>query len=825
MEYFLSQMKQVLRRFRRAPGFTLIAVITVAAGIGANTAVFSILEAVMLKPLPYPHAEQLVGVWHSAPDLGIADLNMGPTNYFIYREQGRYFQDIGIYDGDSVSVTGMGAPEQVHTMDMTEAVLPILGVQPMLGRWFNAGDAAPNGPAMTILLYGYWKRRFGGDPNVIGRMVNADGKLRQIIGVMPQKFQFLDDTDLQMLMPYQFDRNNVKLGNFSYQGVARLKPGATVAEANNDVARMLPIVFDSFPPPGGISLELFKKARILPNVRPLKQDVVGSAGNLLWVLMGSISMVLLIACANVANLLLVRAEGRQQEFAIRSALGAGRRQIAADLLFESLTIGLIGSVLGLGIAYGALRLLVALAPTGIPRIGEIGIDVPVLLFTLAISLLASFLFGAIPVFKYAGSQLGAGLREGGRTASQSRERHRARNTLVVVQVGLAAVLLICSGLMIRTFHALMTVSPGFTSPGTLQTMKISIPESDVKDPDATIRMYQAMSNKIATVPGVTSVAVGGSVPMDDQHWTDPVFARDKAYAEGQIPPLRRFVFVAPGYFQTLGTPLIAGRDFTWEDLYQKLPLAIVSENFAREYWQTPSDALGKQVRTSSDSSRPWRQIVGVVADVYQDGTNNKPPTAIYWPVLMNGFQGDGAWLRRGLAFVIRTPRAGSQTLVKDVDQAIWSEDANLPVRNVETLNDLFTRSMARTSFTLTMIAIAGSMALLLGMIGLYGVVAYSVSQRTREIGIRIAMGAQRATVTGMFVRQGLMLVAIGVAIGLAAATGTTRLMASLLFGVNPVDPATYPVVCVGLVGIAALASYLPSRRAATVDPMEALRTE
>jgi predicted permease len=586
---------------------------------------------------------------------------------------------------------------------------------------------------------------------------------------------------------------------------------------------MLPIVWRSFPAPPGFSLDLFLSARVLPNVRPLKRDVVGDSGKILWVLMGSVGLVLLIACANVANLLLVRTEGRQQELAIRCALGASRARIAVDLMMESLIIGLMGSALGVGLAYGALKILVAIAPVGIPRINEIGIDLPVMAFALLMSLLAGLLSGVFPVFKYAGSRVGAGLREGGRTLSESRERHRARNVLVVVQVGLAFVLLICSGLMIRTFRTLTSVDPGFTTPSQLQTFKVSFPTTEVKDPGALLQMQKAIADKIAAIPGVTSVTMANSVPMDDQGWNDPVFAEDKTYATGQIPPLRRFKFVAPGYVSTLGMRLIAGRDFAWADTLQRLPEAIVSENFAKEYWGSAPGAIGKRIRASSNED--WREIVGVVGDVYWDGTSKKAPTTIYWPLIMNHFEGDETRVTRALTYAIRTPRAGSQALMNDVQQDVWSVDANLPLRNVRTLGDLFTKSMARTSFTLVMIAIASGLALLLAMVGLYGVIAYSVSQRTREIGIRIALGAQRERVTNMFVRQGLMLAGVGAAAGLFAAAGAARLMSSLLFGVSPVDPVTYSLVCIALVGMAALASYVPSRRAATIDPNVALRSE
>lgn len=823
METYTDLLKQSLRRLRRSPMFTVVTLITLAAGIGANTAVFSVLEGVLLKPLPYPHPDELVGVWHSAMGLNIPDLNMAPSNYFIYRDQSRTFEDVGIYQGDSVSVTGVAEPEQVNAVDVTDGILPILGIPPMLGRWFNRTDGTPGSPATVVLTYGYWQRKFGGNRSIIGRNVTIDGKPSQIIGVMPQRFRFLDYENLALLLPLRFDRNKLFLGQFSYEGLARLKPGATIEQANADVARMFPIVLRSFPPPPGFSLDLFKKADIRPNVRPLKHDVVGDVGKLLWILMGSIGSVLLIACANVANLLLVRTEGRQQELGIRAALGASRRRIAVELLFESVMIGLIGSLLGLALAYGALRALVAMAPAGLPRIEDIGINVPVLLFTLAASLIASLLFGLIPVLKYGGSSLGTGLREGGRTLSQTRQRHRARNVLVVVQVGLACVLLICSGLMVRTFRRMTEVNPGFDAHTGIQTFRLTIPEADVAKPENVVRMQEAIVNKLAAIPGVSSVGLTQAIPMSTSHWMDPVWAQDRSYSQGEMPVLRRFHFVSPGYFSTMGIPLIAGRDFTWTDTYNKIPVAIIAENFAREYWGSPAKALGKQIRVSTKDD--WRQVVGVAGNVYDDGVEQPAPTSVYWPILMNNFESDPVQIRRTLAFMVRSPRAGSEGLMNEVRQAVWSVDANLPLAEVRTLGYYYDKSMARTSFTLVMLAIAGGMALLLGAVGLYGVIAYSVSQRTREIGIRIALGAQQRGLVGMFVKQGLALAGLGVACGVAVAIATLRVMSSLLFHVSSVDPLTYILVCAGLGATAALASYIPSRRASAVDPVEALRAE
>ncbi|HEV2248359.1 MAG TPA: ABC transporter permease [Terriglobia bacterium] len=815
-------LRYVLRQLRRNPGFTIVAVLTLALGIGTSTAIFSVLDGVLLKPLPYPHPEQLVGVWHSAPGINVALLNVSPSSYFVYREQSRTFEDIGIYQGDSVDVTGVVPPGHVQALDVTDGLLPLLGVSPKLGRLFTPADDGSGSAETVMLTYGYWMRKFGGDSSVIGKTITLDGKPRQIIGVLPQNFQFLDRPDIALILPLQFDRAKLFLGQFSYEAIARLKPGVRLAQANADVARMIPIMLRSFPAPPGFSLKLFEDARIGPNVRPLKQDVVGDVGKVLWVLMGGIGLVLLIACANVANLLLVRAEGRQQEFGIRAALGATRGRIAAELLFESLILALVGSLLGIGLAWGALRILVAMAPTGLPRLSEIGIDGTVVLFALAISVLASLSFGSVPVLKYTGVRLGTGLHESRRSMSESRERHRARSTLVIAQVALALVLLISSGLMIRTFLALTRVDPGFVGPSRLQTFRIDISENEVKESERAVHMQEEILHKIEAIPGVSSSAISRSVPMDGNHWSDPVFAKDHAYSPGKLP-LRIFEFVAPGYFKTLGTPFVAGRDFTWSDLYDKHPVAIVSEKLAREYWHDPAGALGKQIRVSTKDD--WREVVGVVGDVRDEGMDKEAPALVYWPLLMNHFEGDEVNVRRGVAFSIRSPRAGSQSLINEVQRAVWSVDSNLPLAEVHTLEYYCRRSIARTSFTLVMLGLAGIMALLLGIIGLYAVMSYSVSQRTHEVGIRMALGAEKSDVLNMVVGQGLRLALIGVAIGIVGALGLTRFLSSLLYGVQPTDPLTFAGVSLILIAVALAACYIPARRAADVDPMVALRYE
>jgi predicted permease len=549
--------------------------------------------------------------------------------------------------------------------------------------------------------------------------------------------------------------------------------------------------------------------------------VVGDVGGVLWVVMATVGLVMLIACTNVANLLLVRAESRQHELAIRAALGAGRARIARELLTESVSLGLMGGVIAVGVAYAGLRLLTALGPADLPRLSEVSLDIRALGFTFALSVIAGLLFGSIPVLRYARAKASATIGNANRTASAGRVRQRSRNVLVVAQVAMALVLLVSALLMIRTFAALRNVDPGFSDAPHLQTMHIWIPDLLVADPQTVTRQQNSIVDKLAAIPGVTSVGFAGAVPMEnnDPNW-DQIGVEGKRY-EGGDPPLRLFNYVSPGYFKTAGTKLIAGRDFTWDDIYGLRPMVIVSENFARESWGSASAAVGKRVRQFS--SMPWQEVIGVVQDVRQHGVDQDAPPTIYWTAMLNDPYTRQPTIDapRAVTFVLRSSRAGDEGFLNELQQAVWSVNSNLPLASVRTMQDIYSQSMARTSFTLVMLAIAGSMALALGIIGIYGV----ISQRTREIGIRLALGAQKSELKWMFVRSALLLTAAGVAIGLGTAGALMRLMKSLLFGISPLDPFTYITVPLILAISAALASYLPARRAAAVDPVEALRAE
>src|SRR4249919_3728437 len=500
------RLSHILRRLLQLPIFTTVAVLTLAIGVGANAAIFSVIDGVLLKPLPYPHADELVVLDQVAAGLNLQKTGSAPFLYFTFREDGRLFQDVALWTSDTESVTGLAEPEEVPSLAVTDGLLPMLGATPALGRLISKTDDTPGSAEVMVLSAGYWHTRFGSDPSVIGRRVMVNGKPREIVGVLPDTFSFLDKKP-SLILPLRLDRSKTFLGQFSYTGVARMKPGVTVEQVNAEVTRLIPIALTKFPPFPGYSAKMFEEAKLQANARLLKADIIGDVGSALWLLMGTIAMVLLIACANVANLLLVRAEGRQQELAVRAALGASRGRLAYELLAESVVLGLVGGVAGLGLAYAAVRALIALSPGNLPRLDNISIDATVLLFTFVVSIIAGLLFGAIPVFKYAGPQVASGLRGGGRTSSASRERHRARSTLVVVQVALALVLLISSGLMIRTFQALRHVNPGFTNPEQLLTMSLSIPSAQVKEPEAVVRMHQAIMEKIATIPGVSSVGL------------------------------------------------------------------------------------------------------------------------------------------------------------------------------------------------------------------------------------------------------------------------------------------------------------------------------
>jgi predicted permease len=828
LESLLMDLKHVCRRLARAPGFAITVVLTLAIGIGANTAVFSVLNSVLIRPLPYHESQQLIALRLIAPGApGLADfrdeLRMSASMYLTFAAHNRVFQSAGVWLPGTGSITGIAQPEQVNTALITDGVLQTLGVPAAAGHWLTASDQDPRGARRVMLSYGYWQRRFGGDPSVVGRVISVDLTPHEIAGVMPRGFKVVN-YDFDLLEPLAFDPVRQQLAGFAYHGIARLRPGVTISQADADVARLLNVWMDSWTNGPGIDPHFYLNWKITSEIRPLKDQVVGNVGNLLWVVMATIGVVMLIACTNVANLLLVRADARRQELAVRSALGAGRWRIARELLLESVTLGLAGGAIGVGVAYVGLRLLTAIGPENLPRLSEISLDGRSLAFTLILSVFSGLLFGSIPVLRYAPSRQAVPLLGAMRTASVSHERQRGRNLLVMAQVAMALVLLISAVLMIRTFNAMRTVDPGFSDPKSLQVMRISIPEALVRDPQMVTRIQNNIQDKLAAIPGVSSAGFAASVPMSgaEPNWDD-IFVEGKTYKD-EIAPMRLFNYASPGYFHTAGTRMVAGRDFTWTEIYGLRPVGILSENLARELWGSPTAAIGKRFREFP--SMPWHEVVGVVQDVRENGIDQISPATVYWPSIMRDLYGPGPLdVRRTVYFAMRSSRAGTPAFINEMQQAVWAVNSNLPVADISTMQDIYSQSMARTSFTLVMLAIAGTMALALGILGIYGVISYAVSQRTREIGIRMALGAKKSELVWMFVRSALVLTGVGTAVGLGTAAGLMRLMRTLLFGISPLDPVTFTAVPVVLIAAAALASYLPARRTAAVDPVEALRAE
>jgi predicted permease len=829
VEDVLVDIRYGLRALRRSPVFTAVALLTIAIGIAANAAVFSVVNSVLLKPLNYPKSEELVALHQVAPGAeGLADFENGlllsPSMYFTYADHNQTFQSLGVWITGAANVTGLAEPEQVRTVAVSDGVLQTFSVPPAVGRWFSQIDQEANGPGRVMLSYGYWQRRFGGDRTVIGRNILVDSQSREIVGVMPQEFRFVD-SDFDLAVPLALNRGKVILAGFGFQGIARLKPGATIAQANADLARMLPIWMDSWSNGPGSNPHIYETWRITPMIRPLKQQVIGNAGELLWVVMGTIGVVMLIACANVTNLLLVRFAARQQELAVRTALGAGRARIVRGLLVESVMLGIMGGFVGVGLAYAGVSFLVAIGPSNLPRLNEVSIDARALAFTFVLSGLSGLLFGLIPALKYSGARTGSALVSGGRTVSVSRERHRARNLLVIGQVAMALVLLMSAGLMIRTFGALRKVDPGFGDPQHLQAVRISIPELLIAEPERVTRTQNAILDKMAAIPGVKSVGFVSEMPMEgfDSGW-DEIFAEDKVYADNTIPPLRLYKHISPSLLQTAGTKLVAGREMTWSEVYGLRPVVMVSENLAREMWGTPSAAIGKRMREFP--KMPWHEVVGVIQDVREKGVQDTAPEIVYWPPLMENAFGPGpAQAIRTVTFVIRSDRAGTESFLTEVRAAVQSVNSDLPLASVRTMQEVYDKSVARTSFTLVMLGIAGAMALVLGIIGIYGVMSYTVSQRKREIGIRLALGAQGGDVLRMVLKQGTKLAMVGVVIGIGAAFALTRLMTNLLFGVTAHDPMTFVAVAILLILVVLLACYIPARRATLIDPSVALRYE
>jgi predicted permease len=803
-----------LRGLRKHRGFTLATVFTLALGIGAATAVFSVIDRVLIHPLPYPEPDRLVSVFFTAPGLGYDAMPLSDVTYRYLRDGQRSFSDMVLVDGEDMNLSTEGEPVRVRGARVTPGLFELLRVKSVMGRAFTAADGEPGAEPVAILSHELWKSRFGGEPGVIGQSIIVDGVTHRVVGVAPRGIELPDPTT-RIWVPFTIDPAHLNPGLYSFLCFARLEPGETIASATTDLQRLVAHIGGVVPE---FTPELMKRARFAAVVQPLAERTVGDLRRPLWIIFGTSAFVLLIACANVANLFLVRAESRSRELALRTALGASRSDVAGLILAESLILALSGGALGLLLAVVGVKALLALSPATIPGAQSIGVDSRLMLFTLTVSIAVGLAFGSVPLLRGRNMELSTALKGSGRAATSGQDRGRMRNALVVVQVALALVLLVGAGLMVRSFRALRHVDPGFRADGVL-TFEVALSRTDHPSDIETAVFWRELTERMLTLPGARSAAVTTNLPLAQDFLNGGIDIENRRIPDGGVRPTAELKYVSSGYFETLGIPVLQGRALDARDAANGFHGVVVNRAFARQWWPS-GEAIGARIRESSSGA--WYEIVGIVGDVRFRSLDQEPGAAVYFPILSGAADSPDA--PRHVAVVVRS-EGDLATLATAARAQLRDLDARLPIAKLQPLRSLVNRSMARTSFVLVLLGIAAGLALLLGMVGVYGVIAYLVSQRRREIGVRMALGATARDVRRMVVRQGLVLAALGAAAGLAAALALSRLLTSLLYGVGANDFTTFAAVLVALLGVATLASYLPAKRASAIDPTEALRDE
>ena len=811
-----NDLTHAARRLRHSPGFALATVITLALGIGATTAIYSVVHGVVLNPLPYPQAERLVALRHAAPGVGLGVMGVSHGTYVHYREYNASLEAITVYTPTSFALLRDGESTRVPGAMVSQDFFEIfLDGPPALGRALDDADQEPGAPGVTMISNELWRQRFGTDPGVIGLAVQVDGVPLEVVGVLPADFD-VPSTETQLWLPQRIDPQEVNLGGFGRFGVARLSPGVSVEQSQAELQRLIPTMSERFNP---VAFDLIvTSGRLTAMVAPLKEIVVGDVERMLWILMGTVVFVLGVACANVANLFLVRAESQRRESAVRAALGAGWAQIVRHHLAESLVLGLSGGVLGVLLAMAGVGWLVRWGPDAIPRLHEVGIHPPILAFAATLSVGASLLFSLIPILRRGQGALAAGIRDGGRGATHSRARHRARNALVVAQISLALVLLIGAGLMVRTFQHLRSIEPGFDA-GSSLVFRVGLPEALYPERERAMQFQQQLIERLTALPGVSNVGAIACLPLDGCDGLTPVYADGVPFESGAVPPAVDVRGTTAGYFRAMRIPLIEGRPIEPDDHLRQPAAAVVSRNLAERLWPGES-AVGKRIHPDAPYEEPYT-VVGMVGDVISYGLAQEPPEILYLSFLGPYPYSASPY---GLTFVVRSDTPPLE-LGDSIRATLRELDANVPLSNMRPMQAVLDQAAAPTAFAMVLLVTAGVVALLLGAIGVYGVLSYIVSQRTQEIGVRMALGAGAADVGRMVMRQGAVWTGIGIAVGLAGALALTRLMGAVLVGVDPVDPLTYGSVAAALGGIALLASWLPARRAAKVSPIVALRAD
>ena len=813
---FLDDFRDAGRSLRKQPRFLTIASLTLALGIGAVTAIFSVVNAVLLEPLPFPHANRLVNVWSTAPGLNFDQFPLSPDLFLFYRRNNQVFEDMALSQGRRVSITESGPPEVVDGLMTTHSYFATLGSGFSRGRSYSADEDKPEAARVGVISHRLWTRRYGGDQSLVGQAIRVDGEPTMVVGIAPAWMDGAGSPDVWL--PARFNQASPPTGNFGWNAVGRLKDGVRPDQAATHLEPLVQRAMSEYIQSANYRAFL-TDGRYRPLVRPMKEDVIGGVREPLWILLGTVGMVLLVACGNVANLCLIRGEARQREIAVRVALGGSRGGLVRKLLAEAVLLALTGAALGLLFSAVALPVLLQLAPDTIPRLDRVRVDGKVLLFAAVTAIGSALLFGLAPAIRYTRPNILACLRHGGRSATDHPGRQRGRHLLVIAQTAMALVLLVGSGLLARSFTKLMRAEQGFVAANVL-SFRVALPERTYPKPAEVVRVTTQLVDRLAELPSVEVAGATTELPIAESPSGTAFEFDGHPTAAGRLPPLVDYSTVTPGFFKTLRVPVLRGSDFDSSDLRDNARTIIVNKTAADQYWPG-EDAVGKRIRAAGSSpaeSRPWYTVRGVVSDVRQRGLRDQPRPIIYFTV---NAADDRA--PRVFTYVLRGPNVRAQT--DAVRQAVWAINPELPLASVQTMTQVVERSVTQFTFTMLALGIAAAVALLLGAIGLYGVLSYAVSLRTREIGVRIALGAPPA-----LVRRGVMLnaaaiTAIGLVVGAAGAAGLTRLLRGLLYETTPLDAATFAGMSLLLFVVALLAAYLPARKAASVSPMEAMRTE
>jgi len=806
------------RQLRKTPGFTLAAVLTLALGIGGNVAVFSVINGVLLRPLAFPDPDRLVAIAHRTRggDLPLTLPNATATD--VVYQASHSFDAMALYSSWQGSITGGdAAPDWVDITSVTRSLFDVLRVKPALGRPFTADEDRPRGPRAVILSHALWRQRFGGDPAIIGRTIAVDGTTHEIVGVMPAGFAF-PNPEVSLWVPMRVDRND--LGGFNTPGIARLRRGVTPEQATRELTQLLPGVtkLTDF-----LTEKTIRDAGLVADVHPYLDDVVGRVRPVLWTLWAMVGLVLLIACVNVASLLLVRAETRRREVALRVALGAERGHLLAQSLAESAMLLIMGTALGVLLAWGAVAALPRLAPDLLPRLTEIRIDAVVLLCTTLVAAVVAIAFGVVPIVRNRAVAPATMLRGGDRAATIDRHSGRLRQTLVVAQVAMATVLLVGSGLVLRSFQKLRHVDLGFRPDGVV-TFRIALPSSRYQTPESVAQFHYAMLDRVRALPGVEVAGATGELPLSPSFAEfDPLRMEGTTPPPDILPPLAEMRVATPGYFEAMGIPVVAGRPLERSDTDRITGAVLVTQSIVRKVMQgrRPIGARVAHGLSKVANERPWSDVVGVVGDVRGVSLDQEPVGAVYY-AMVNRPKVDMDWLARSMVYAVRTKLPPAQ-LIASARRELAQLDPTLPLAEARTMTSIVDTAKSGMRFSMIGFAVAAVIGLFMGAIGLYGVLSYVTAQRTREIGVRMALGATPSSVRTSILGRGVMVSAIGLAAGLGAAMSLRMLAKPLLYGITPTDPLTLAAVSLVLLSAGALAAWLPARRAARLDPVRALR--